>query len=133
MSLAITPAMNPITIVHRIPIRARAFSQPFVTAEEFPVGVENARYILIFFCHTRNIVAPRGRLWQLFTLPKHCRKTAMAERLTESLIKALKAPSRGERFLWDAELTGFAIKVFAPTRAHPKGARTFVLSYWLDG
>jgi hypothetical protein len=57
----------------------------------------------------------------------------MAERLTESLIKTLKAPPRGERFLWDAELTGFAIKIFAPTKAHPQGARTFVLSYWLNG
>ena len=57
----------------------------------------------------------------------------MAERLTESLIKALKAPPRGERFLWDAELTGFAIKIFAPTKAHPRGARTFVLSYWING
>jgi integrase len=57
----------------------------------------------------------------------------MPERLTENLIKALKAPQRGERFFWDAELTGFAIKVFAPTKTHPKGARTFVLSYWLNG
>ena len=57
----------------------------------------------------------------------------MAERLTETLIKALKPPTRGERFIWDSELTGFAIKMFAPTRAHPEGARTFVLSYWLNG
>jgi hypothetical protein len=57
----------------------------------------------------------------------------MAERLTESLIKALTAPQRGERFLWDAELTGFAVKIFAPTKAHPQGARTFILSYWIDG
>src|SRR6516165_400995 len=57
----------------------------------------------------------------------------MAERLTERAIKALKAPERGERFIWDSELTGFAIKVFAPTKAHPNGARTFVLSYWLNG
>jgi hypothetical protein len=55
------------------------------------------------------------------------------ERLTESLIKALPAPSRGERFVWDEDLKGFAIKVFAPTKRHPKGARTFVLSYWLNG
>src|SRR5262249_4341384 len=57
----------------------------------------------------------------------------MAERLTERAIKALKAPKRGERFIWDSELTGFAIKIFAPTKAHPKGARTFVLSYWING
>src|SRR5262249_33306773 len=57
----------------------------------------------------------------------------MAERLTERAIRALKAPKRGERFIWDSELTGFAIKVFAPSKAHPAGARTFVLSYWLNG
>jgi hypothetical protein len=34
---------------------------------------------------------------------------------------------------WDTELTGFAIKIFAPTKAHPMGARTFVLSYWRNG
>jgi integrase len=53
--------------------------------------------------------------------------------LTESLIKALPAPSRGERFVWDEDLKGFAVKVFAPTRTHPKGARTFILSYWRNG
>ena len=57
----------------------------------------------------------------------------MTERLTETFIKALKPPARGSRQIWDAELTGFTIKIFAPTRAHPKGARTFVLSYWING
>jgi len=57
----------------------------------------------------------------------------MAERLTERGVKALTAPARGERFIWDAELKGFAVKVFAPTKTHPAGARTFVLSYWIDG
>ena len=57
----------------------------------------------------------------------------MAERLTESFVKALKPPPRGERLFWDTELTGFAVRVFAPTRAHPEGARTFLLSYWLNG
>jgi integrase len=57
----------------------------------------------------------------------------MAERLTERAVKALQPPARGERFVWDAELKGFAVKVFAPTKAHPNGARTFVLSYWLNG
>ena len=30
-------------------------------------------------------------------------------------------------------MTGFAVKIFAPSKAHPQGARTFVLSYWLNG
>ena len=71
----------------------------------------------------------------LDTLPDHCweKIIAMAERLTETFVKALKPPPRGERFFWDTELTGFAIKIFAPTKANPKGARTFVLSYWING
>ena len=68
-------------------------------------------------------------------LPDHCWEEiiAMAERLTETFVKAIKPPPRGERFFWDTELTGFAIKIFTPTKAHPKGARTFVLSYWING
>jgi integrase len=57
----------------------------------------------------------------------------MAEKLSETLIKGLTPPERGERFVYDAEVTGFAVKIFAPTRTNPKGARTFVLTYWLDG
>jgi integrase len=57
----------------------------------------------------------------------------MAERLTEGFIKTLTAPARGSRMVWDSELTGFALRVFAPTRAHPEGARTFLMSYWLNG
>jgi integrase len=57
----------------------------------------------------------------------------MAEKLTESLLKALEPPQRGSLLVWDSELTGFAVRVFAPSRAHPKGARTFLLSYWING
>jgi hypothetical protein len=57
----------------------------------------------------------------------------MAEKLTERLIRALKAPKRGARLTYDTELTGFAVRVFAPTKTHPQGARTFLLSYWIDG
>jgi integrase len=57
----------------------------------------------------------------------------MAERLTEGIIKALKSPPRGSRLIGDSELTGFAVRVFAPSKAHPEGARTFLLSYWLNG
>jgi integrase len=57
----------------------------------------------------------------------------MAQKLTETLIKTLKPPQRGSLLVWDSELTGFAVRIFAPTRAHPEGTRTFLLSYWLDG
>ena len=57
----------------------------------------------------------------------------MAERLTEGFVKTLQPPPRGSRLIWDSELTGFALRVFAPSKAHPAGARTFVLNYWLNG
>ena len=56
----------------------------------------------------------------------------MPERFTETFIKGLAPPEKGARWEWDSELTGFLIRVFAPTRSHPD-ARTFYLSYWLKG
>jgi integrase len=58
---------------------------------------------------------------------------AVAERLTETFVKALAPPERGSRLIWDDALTGFALRVFAPSQSCPAGARTFVLSYWLNG
>src|SRR5262245_1920996 len=57
----------------------------------------------------------------------------MAEKLTETLIKGLIPPARGELYTYDTEVTGFAVKLFAPTKANPKGARTFVLVYRRSG
>src|SRR5262245_22760029 len=57
----------------------------------------------------------------------------MAEKLTETRLKDLTPPGRGERYVYDAELTGFAVKLFAPTKSNPKGARTFVLVYRRNG
>jgi integrase len=57
----------------------------------------------------------------------------MAEKLTEALLKGLTPPARGERYVYDAEVTGFAVKLFAPTKTHLKGARTFVLVYRRNG
>jgi integrase len=57
----------------------------------------------------------------------------MAKKLTETVIKDIIPPERGERFVYDTEVTGFAVKLFAPTKANPKGARTFVLVYRRNG
>jgi integrase len=57
----------------------------------------------------------------------------MAKKLTETLVKDLIPPECGERFVYDSDLTGFAIKIFAATRSNPKGARTFVLVYRRNG
>ena len=47
----------------------------------------------------------------------------MSTQLTETLIKGLTPPVRGERYVYDAEVTGFALKLFAPTTANPRGVR----------
>jgi integrase len=52
-------------------------------------------------------------------------------RFTEIFVKGLQPPAKGARWEWDSELKGFLIRIFAPTKAHPKGTRTFYLSYWL--
>jgi integrase len=57
----------------------------------------------------------------------------LAQRLTEGFIKALNSPARGSRLVWDSDLTGFALRVFAPSKRSPEGARTFLLSYWRNG
>src|SRR6516164_9708854 len=55
----------------------------------------------------------------------------MPHRFTEAWIKGLQPPAKGARWEWDSELTGFLVRIFAPAKAHPKGTRTFYLSYWL--
>src|SRR6516225_3382897 len=57
----------------------------------------------------------------------------MAETLTEGVLLALEPPRRGSRLIWDAELVGFALRLFATTKTHPESARTFLLSYWRNG
>lgn len=52
---------------------------------------------------------------------------ARARRITNSLVLSLKAPQEGNRVLWDADLTGFGVRITAA------GAIAFVLRYVLDG
>ena len=111
------------------------FSHPLTLPDNSPLPTKNARPTVIFRCHTRNAVALRDPQWhRRYTagplLGRNYRHGRTADR---DFRKGLKPPPRGERFFWDTELTGFAIKIFAPTKAHPKGARTFVLSYWING
>jgi integrase len=57
----------------------------------------------------------------------------MAERLTETLVKGLTPPAKGSRRVYDSEVTGFLLRLFAPTKSCPDGGRTFALAYWIDG
>src|SRR5262249_13447417 len=106
---------------------------------------ENVDFIGVFLDNTRNIVAISLQSvtsrYTDETLTREISRVlgtrsgiaAMAKKLTEGLIKALKPPKHGSSLIWDSEVTGFAIRVFASTRANPQGARTFLLSYWLNG
>ena len=51
----------------------------------------------------------------------------MPERFTETFIKGLKPPTKGARWEWDSELTGFLVRIFAP--AKPICAR-FLAMHW---
>ena len=53
----------------------------------------------------------------------------MSIRLDERVVKATPAPIKGAVSLWDDEITGFGLRVFAPTRRHPTGARSFFINY----
>src|ERR1700685_2823799 len=54
-------------------------------------------------------------------------------RLAERLVKDLPAPERGSLKLWGTQVSGFGVRVFAPTRGRPEGARSFFLNYRLGG
>jgi len=51
----------------------------------------------------------------------------MPHRITDELVKALEAPSRGNRITYDRELTGFGVRVTAA------GRKAFVLNYRVGG
>ncbi len=53
--------------------------------------------------------------------------------LTNDLIKSVKAPKTGAITIWDTDhqkaVKGFGCRVFAPTKRHPGGARSFFINY----
>ncbi|MFI5012041.1 MAG: tyrosine-type recombinase/integrase [Hyphomicrobiales bacterium] len=57
----------------------------------------------------------------------------MPLKLTERTVAALDPPAKGATTVWDSDVTGFGIRVFAPTERNPKGARSFFLNYRHDG
>jgi integrase len=58
---------------------------------------------------------------------------AMPDKLTTKEIDAEPAPPKGTKTLWDSEIKGFGVRIFAPTTKHPLGARSFFLNYRVDG
>jgi integrase len=58
-------------------------------------------------------------------------------KLTSNLIQSIAAPKRGSITLWDSDhrdaIRGFGLRIFAPTKRHPSGARSFFINYRVDG
>ncbi len=57
----------------------------------------------------------------------------MSIRIDERAVKTTPAPAKGTITLWDDEVTGFGLRIFAPTAKHPKGARSFFVNYRAGG
>ena len=57
----------------------------------------------------------------------------MSIRLDERVVKTTPAPTKGAVSIWDDEITGFGLRVFAPTRRNPTGARSFFINYRASG
>jgi len=57
----------------------------------------------------------------------------MATKLTDKFVKSIEAPEKGAVTIWDTDITGFGARVFAPTRKHPTGSRSFFVNYRIDG
>jgi integrase len=57
----------------------------------------------------------------------------MPVKLNESNVKTAKAPPSGDTLIWDDKVTGFGVRIFAPTKRHPGGMRSFFLNYRISG
>ena len=57
----------------------------------------------------------------------------MPTKLDERIVKATPAPAKGAITIWDSDVKGFGLRVYAPTRRHPGGARSFFVDYRAAG
>ena len=57
----------------------------------------------------------------------------MPVKLTKEIVESEPAPDTGATLLFDTEVKGFGVRVFAATNRHPKGARSFFLNYRVGG
>jgi len=53
----------------------------------------------------------------------------MPTKLDERSVRTAPPPAKGAISIWDSEIKGFGLRVFAPTRRHPEGARSFFVNY----
>jgi integrase len=57
----------------------------------------------------------------------------MPIKLTKHIVESEPAPDKGATLIYDDQVKGFGIRVFAPTDRHPRGARAFFLNYHING
>jgi integrase len=57
----------------------------------------------------------------------------MPDKLITRKLDATPAPATGAKTLWDAEVKGFGVRIYAPTKQHKRGARAFFFNYRIDG
>src|SRR6516225_9582511 len=57
----------------------------------------------------------------------------MPDRLITRKIDTEPAPATSAKTLWDSEVKGFGVRIYAPTKQHPRGARAFFFNYRIDG
>src|SRR5262249_18055303 len=64
-------------------------------------------------------------------------KLTAERKLTADRIDKEPAPAKGAKTLWDTGdddcVRGFGVRIFAPTKRHPNGARSFFLNYRVEG
>jgi integrase len=57
----------------------------------------------------------------------------MPIKIDERTVRTAKPPAKGADTIWDSEVKGFGLRVFAPTRRNPEGARSFFINYRANG
>jgi integrase len=57
----------------------------------------------------------------------------MALKLTDTWLRKQAPPSTGDETHWDSEITGFGVRIFAPSSRRPSGAKSFFVNYRVDG
>ena len=57
----------------------------------------------------------------------------MALKISDTWLKKQAAPASGAMTFWDSEITGFGVRIFAPTKRHATGARSFFVNYRVGG
>ena len=57
----------------------------------------------------------------------------MPTKLNERAVETAAPPVKGAVSIWDSEIRGFGLRVYAPTRRNPKGVKTFFVNYRNSG